>query len=131
LIYGLYDSAPPRRWWLYGWLASVPVIIAGLHRPVFIDPMFNHFEPLEAKQPRLLPEIEKVMQRGGLTIERSRMFEMQASDKVTTYNAYVTGIGASKRVVVWDNTSKDLTMPETLFVFGHEWATMCCIMCGS
>jgi Zn-dependent protease with chaperone function len=48
------------------------------------------------------------------------MFEMRASDKVTTYNAYVTGIGASKRVVVWDNTSKDLTIPETLFVFGHE-----------
>ncbi len=45
---------------------------------------------------------------------------MQASDKVTTYNAYVTGIGASKRVVVWDNTSRDLTIPETLFVFGHE-----------
>ena len=60
------------------------------------------------------------MHRGGLQIERSRMFEMQASDKVTTYNAYVTGIGASKRVVVWDNTSRDLTIPETLFVFGHE-----------
>jgi Zn-dependent protease with chaperone function len=48
------------------------------------------------------------------------MFEMQASAKVTTYNAYVTGIGATKRVVVWDNTSRDLTVPETLFVFGHE-----------
>jgi STE24 endopeptidase len=123
LIYGLYLilRRSPRRWWLYGWLASVPVIVLLIFiEPVFIDPMFNHFEPLEAKQPRLLPEIEKVMQRGGLTIERSRMFEMQASDKVTTYNAYVTGIGASKRVVVWDNTSKDLTMPETLFVFGHE-----------
>ena len=32
----------------------------------------------------------------------------------------MTGIGASKRVVVWDNTSRDLTMPETMFVFGHE-----------
>ncbi len=45
---------------------------------------------------------------------------MRASEKVTTYNAYVTGIGASKRVVVWDNTARDLTIPETLFVFGHE-----------
>jgi Zn-dependent protease with chaperone function len=60
------------------------------------------------------------MQRGGLHIDRSRMFEMRASDKVTTYNAYVTGIGASKRVVVWDNTAKALTIPETMFVFGHE-----------
>jgi Zn-dependent protease with chaperone function len=48
------------------------------------------------------------------------MYEMAASEKVTTYNAYVTGLGASKRVVVWDNTSKDLTIPQTLFIFGHE-----------
>jgi Zn-dependent protease with chaperone function len=48
------------------------------------------------------------------------MFEMEASAKVTTYNAYVTGIGTTKRVVVWDNTARDLTVPETLFVFGHE-----------
>lgn len=123
LIWGLYAilRRSPRRWWLYGWLASIPVMLLLVFiQPVFIDPLFNHFEPLEAKQPRLLPELEKVMQRGGLTIERSRMFEMQASDKVTTYNAYVTGIGASKRVVVWDNTSRDLSIPETLFVFGHE-----------
>ncbi|MFN7976499.1 MAG: M48 family metalloprotease [Vicinamibacterales bacterium] len=46
---------------------------------------------------------------------------MAASDKVTTYNAYVTGIGASKRVVVWDNTSRDMTRPgDDVFVFGHE-----------
>jgi len=87
---------------------------------VLIDPLFNKFDSLEVKQPQLLPELEKVMHRGGLNIDRSRMLEMQASDKVTTYNAYVTGIGASKRVVVWDNTSKDMTIPETLFVFGHE-----------
>ena len=48
------------------------------------------------------------------------MFEMIASEKVTTYNAYVSGIGASKRVVVWDNTARELTIPQTLFVFGHE-----------
>jgi STE24 endopeptidase len=111
----------PRRWWLFGWLVSIPLMLLMVWgQPVFIDPLFNHFEPLEAKQPRLIPEIEKVLRRGGLTIERSRMFEMRASDKVTTDNAYVTGIGASKRVVVWDNTSKDLTIPETLYVFAHE-----------
>jgi Zn-dependent protease with chaperone function len=82
--------------------------------------MFNTFEPLEKKQPMLVSQIEKVTQRGGLSIPRDRMFEMEASAKVTTYNAYVTGIGATKRVVVWDNTSRDLTIPETLFVFGHE-----------
>jgi Zn-dependent protease with chaperone function len=45
---------------------------------------------------------------------------MHASDKVTTYNAYVTGFGATKRIVVWDTTARDLTLPQTLFVFGHE-----------
>jgi len=122
-VWGLYAflRRSPRRWWFYGWLASIPVVLLlVLIQPVFIAPLFNHFEPLETKQPQLLPELEKVMHRGGLSIDRSRMFEMQASEKVTTYNAYVTGIGASKRVVVWDNTSRDLTIPETLFVFGHE-----------
>jgi len=88
--------------------------------PVILDPMFNKFEPLEKTQPQLVSEIEKVTQRGGLDIPRDHMFEMEASEKVTTYNAYVTGIGATKRVVVWDNTSRDMTIPETLFVFGHE-----------
>jgi Zn-dependent protease with chaperone function len=96
------------------------VLLLLLIGPIVIAPLFNTFAPLEAKQPALVPELEKVIARGGLSVERSRMFEMQASEKVTTYNAYVTGIGASKRVVVWDNTSRDLTVPETLFVFGHE-----------
>jgi len=123
LIWGLYAilRRSPRRWWFYSWLASIPVVLLlVLIQPIFIDPLFNKFASLEDKQPQLLAQIEKVMQRGGLSIERSRMFEMQASDKVTTYNAYVTGIGASKRVVVWDNTSRDMTIPETMFVFGHE-----------
>jgi len=123
LIWGLYTLLRnfPKRWWFYGWLASIPVMLLLVFiQPMFIDPVFNKFDSLEAKQPQLLPQIERVMQRGGLSIARSRMFEMQASDKVTTYNAYVTGIGASKRVVVWDNTARDLSVPETLFIFGHE-----------
>lgn len=123
LVWGLYVilRRSPKRWWFYCWLASLPVVLLLVFiQPIFIDPLFETFEPLEIKQPQLLPELERVMQRGGLHIDRSRMFEMRASDKVTTYNAYVTGIGASKRVVVWDNTAKALTIPETMFVFGHE-----------
>jgi STE24 endopeptidase len=48
------------------------------------------------------------------------MFEMKASEKLNSLNAYVTGIGASKRVVVWDTTMQKMTTPEILFVFGHE-----------
>jgi Zn-dependent protease with chaperone function len=111
----------PRLWWFYFWLISLPVIVLLVFAaPMIIDPLFNKFEPLEKNQPQLVEQIEKVVQRGGLTIPRSRMYEMMASKKVTTINAYVTGFGASKRVVVWDNTIKDMTIPETLFVFGHE-----------
>ena len=111
----------PQRWWLYFWLLTLPFAVLLIFvAPVILDPMFNSFEPLEKTQPQLVEEIEKVTQRGGLNIPRDHMFEMNASAKVTTYNAYVTGIGATKRVVVWDNTSHDLTVPETLFVFGHE-----------
>jgi Zn-dependent protease with chaperone function len=111
----------PQRWWFYFWLLTLPFLVLLIFvTPIILDPMFNTFEPLEKKQPMLVSQIEKVTQRGGLSIPRDRMFEMEASAKVTTYNAYVTGIGATKRVVVWDNTSRDLTIPETLFVFGHE-----------
>jgi STE24 endopeptidase len=58
--------------------------------------------------------------RGGLAIPPSRMFEMKASEKLNSLNAYVSGFGGSKRVVVWDTTLQKLTTPETLFVFGHE-----------
>ena len=111
----------PERWWFYFWLLTLPFLVLLIFvAPVILDPMFNKFEPLDKTQPQLVSAIEEVTHRGGLDIPRDRMFEMEASEKVTTYNAYVTGIGATKRVVVWDNTSRDMTVPETLFVFGHE-----------
>jgi STE24 endopeptidase len=111
----------PRRWWLWFWALSVPcVLFIFFLSPILIDPMFNHFDPLEQRHPGLVQEIEKVVHAGGLTIPRSQIFEMRASDKVNTFSAYVTGIGASKRIVVWDNTVKNLTVPQTLYVFGHE-----------
>ena len=111
----------PQRWWLWFWFISIPAVVFIVFiSPVVIEPMFNHFDPLEPRQPQLVEAIEKVTKRGGLTIPRDRMYEMRASDKVTTLNAYVSGLGASKRVVVWDNTIKDMTIPQTLYVFGHE-----------
>jgi STE24 endopeptidase len=123
LVLGLYAiiRRSPRRWWLYFWLLTMPVVVFLVFlAPVVLDPIFNTFAPLEQKQPQLIEPLQRVVARGGLEIPRSRMFEMEASEKVTTYNAYVTGIGATKRVVVWDNTARDMTVPETVFVFGHE-----------
>jgi len=111
----------PRRWWFYTWLIAVPFVIFLIFlAPLVIDPLFNKFEPLDKSNPQLVDAIEQVTKRGGLEIPRDRMFLMKASEKVTTLNAYVTGFGPSKRVVVWDTTIKNASTPETLFVFGHE-----------
>jgi len=111
----------PRRWWFWSWLIAVPFIVFLVFiAPVIIDPLFNKFEPLDKSNPQLVDAIQKVTQRGGLDIPRDRMFLMKASEKVTTLNAYVTGFGPSKRVVVWDTTIQKASTPETLFVFGHE-----------
>jgi STE24 endopeptidase len=111
----------PRRWWFYTWLIAVPFFIFLIFlEPLVIDPLFNKFEPLDKSNPQLVDAIQKVTQRGGLEIPRDRMFLMKASEKVTTLNAYVTGFGPSKRVVVWDTTIQKASTPETLFVFGHE-----------
>jgi STE24 endopeptidase len=111
----------PRRWWFYFWLASIPILLALFFlQPMVIDPLFYKFTPLETVQPVLLSEMQKVVRRGGMEIPADRMFVMNASSKQTGLNAYVTGFGASKRVVVWDNTIAKATVPETLFVFGHE-----------
>ncbi len=111
----------PRRWWFYFWLASLPIIVFVLFiSPVVLDPLFNKFEPLAPKNPTLAAALHRVTKRAGVEIPESRMFEMKASEKLTVYNAYVTGIGATKRIVVWDNTERDMTVPETMFVFGHE-----------
>ena len=82
--------------------------------------MFNKFEPLTDHHPELVEQIERVVHRAGMDIPPSRMFEMKASEKTNELNAYVTGFGSSKRVVVWDTTTRHMTTPQTLFVFGHE-----------
>jgi len=111
----------PRRWWFYFWLIAQPILLLiFVVSPMIIAPLFNKFEPLEKNNAQLVEAIEKVTQRGGLAIPRERMFLMKASEKTNELNAYVTGFGPSKRVVVWDTTIQKASTPETLFVFGHE-----------
>ncbi len=120
LLYILIRRSP-GRWWFYAWVAILPIMVFFMFLiPVVIDPIFNKFEPLEKSHADLVQAIEKVTARVGLDIPPDRMFLMKASEKVTTANAYVTGIGATKRVVVWDTTTQQMTIPQTLFVFGHE-----------
>jgi Zn-dependent protease with chaperone function len=111
----------PRRWWLLFWTCALPIFFFVFFiSPWFIDPLFYKYEPLDKTNPELVTAIEKITQRAGLSIPRDRMFLMRASEKSNQINAYVTGVGASKRVVVWDNTINKTSQNETLFIFGHE-----------
>jgi STE24 endopeptidase len=111
----------PRRWWFYFWLTALPVLLFFFFiSPWFIDPLFNHFEPLANEHPQLVGAIENLTQRAGVPIPANRIFLMRASEKTNAINAYVTGIGASKRVVLWDTTISKTTPDEVLFVVGHE-----------
>jgi STE24 endopeptidase len=110
-----------QRWWFYFWLCTIPILLFVFFiSPWVIDPLFYKFEALQPKQPELVAALENVVQRAGMNIPPDRMFLMQASEKTKALNAYVTGFGASKRVVVWDTTIRNMNSAETAFVFGHE-----------
>ena len=111
----------PRRWWLLSWLPLVFVLLVlTVIWPVVIEPLFNKFEPLSNQHPGLVASIEKLTKRAGVPVPPERMFLELASKKTNAINAYVTGIGASKRVVVWDTLIQKTSSDETLFVVGHE-----------
>jgi Zn-dependent protease with chaperone function len=120
VLYALMRHSP-RRWWLWFWIITLPVEVAAVFViPVVIDPMFNHFTPLGNTDPALVDQLERVAARGHLHIPPSRMYVMNASAKVTGPNAYVTGFGASKRIVVWDTTLRELPIDDILGTYGHE-----------
>lgn len=120
ILYGTIRTSP-KRWWFYFWLATLPLILAVIFiQPLVIDPMFHKFEPLQKKDPALTAELEKMVQRAGEKIPPERMFWMGAGEKTTELNAYVTGFGASKRIVVWDTTIAKMNTPQIVYVAGHE-----------
>lgn len=110
----------PRRWWLLFWAFTVPITVFGIFAMPYIEPIFNHYEPLAKTHPELVAKLEQVAQKGHMDIPPERMFLMQASAKTTTLNADVEGFGHSKRVVVWDTSITTATPDEILFIFGHE-----------
>jgi STE24 endopeptidase len=120
LLYQLLRRSP-RRWWLYFWLAMLPISLAlVVASPYVIDPLFNHYRPLASENPALVESIARLTQRAGVPIPPERIFLMEASQKTNTLNAYVAGLGPSKRVVLYDNTIRKMTSDETLFIIGHE-----------
>jgi Zn-dependent protease with chaperone function len=111
----------PERWWFWFWIPTMASVLFGVFlSPILVDPLFNKFEPLEKRDAALVAQLEKVVARSGVNVPPNRMFYMQASQKVTSMNAYVTGFGPSKRLVLWDTTIAASTPDELAGVFAHE-----------
>ena len=107
----------PRRWWLYTGLLAIPfIVITLLVEPIWIDPLFNKFGPM--KDQTLEAQILGLADRAG--IGGSRVFEVAKSEDTKAVNAYVTGVGGTKRIVLWDTIIAALEPRELLVVMGHE-----------
>jgi STE24 endopeptidase len=107
----------PRRWWLYAGLSTAPIAtILLVIAPVWIDPMFNDFGPMQNRT--LEQRILRLADRAG--IPGSRVYQVRKSVDTKTINAYVTGVGSTKRIVLWDTILAKLDPDEVAFVAAHE-----------
>lgn len=106
-----------RRWWLVLWFGTIPIVLLMIViQPVLLDPVFNKFEPLKNQQ--LKQELLALASRAG--IEGGNVYQVDKSKQTKTMNAYVNGIGPTKRIVMWDTLLAKMTDDEVLAVMGHE-----------
>jgi len=121
LLFNWIVRVSPRAYWVWLWAITMPLACATIIlTPLVIDPLFNKFEPLTKTHAELVDKLEKVVAKTGTNIPPDRMFLMKASEKSNGLNAYVTGMGATKRFVMWDTATDRLPDDEVMFVFGHE-----------
>jgi Zn-dependent protease with chaperone function len=107
----------PTRWWLWTGALALPFFaLVLLVVPVFIAPLFNKFGPMNDKA--LESQVLAVAAQAG--VEGARVFEVNKSVDTEKVNAYVTGVGKTKRIVLWDTLLHRLTPAQTRFVVGHE-----------
>ncbi|HUL91917.1 MAG TPA: M48 family metallopeptidase [Burkholderiales bacterium] len=104
-------------WWVAVWLVWVAFsLFVAMIVPTFIAPLFNKFSPLEDSS--LRSRIEALLAKCGF---RSRgLFVMDGSKRSSHGNAYFTGLGAAKRIVLFDTLVSRLAPPELEAVLAHE-----------
>jgi STE24 endopeptidase len=107
----------PRNWWAP---AAVLVVAYGVVTiwlyPILIDPLFNRFDKLP--DGRLRSEVLQLAKRAGVDV--GQVYRVDASRRTSAANAYVIGLGHSKRVVLYDNLIDDFTPAEVRGVVAHE-----------
>lgn len=110
-------AAGPQFWWLWVWgfFAAFSLLLMYVS-PVLIEPLFFKFEPLRGAG--LEDGIRALMARAGLEI--SRVFRVDASRRSRHSNAYFTGLGRVKRIVLFDTLLEQMEDDELLAVLAHE-----------
>jgi STE24 endopeptidase len=110
-------QASPNGWWLWVWgfLALVTLLLMYLS-PVLIEPLFFKFQPLQKHE--LAERVKAVMSEAGLQIDRVQ--QVDASRRSKHSNAYFTGIGRVKRIVLFDTLLEQMNDDEIIGVLAHE-----------
>src|SRR3954453_7132636 len=107
----------PRSWWLPGSAAIVGLsALLAFASPVVIDPLFNKFEPLPDGP--LRGEVLELARHAQVDV--GQVFRVDASRRTTATNAYVWGLGRTKRVVLYDTLIRDYPDDEVRSVVAHE-----------
>lgn len=107
----------PRAWWIPGSVLAVGFATASIYLgPVVLDPVFNRFTALPEGRTR--GDVLALAREAGVDV--GQVYEVDASRRTTASNAYVTGLGRTKRVVLYDNLLEDFTRDEVRLVVAHE-----------
>ena len=107
----------PRHWWIPGSVAIVGLsTLMVFLAPVVIDPLFNKFEPLP--EGRLRSEVLDLAHKADVNV--GQVYRVDASRRTTATNAYVWGIGGTKRVVIYDTLIRDYPDDQVRSVVAHE-----------
>jgi STE24 endopeptidase len=116
LLVGLARRAP-RAWWAWAAGAAAALVIAGSFLwPVFIEPAFNSFTPMAAGP--LRSDLLALAERNGTPVDD--VLVADASRRTTSLNAYVSGFGSTRRIVVYDTVLRSLPDDQIESVVAHE-----------
>ena len=107
----------PQNWWLWVWgFMALFSLFMMFISPYVIEPLFNKFEPVV--EDGLEDEIRSMMEMAGLKV--GRVMQMDASRRSKHSNAYFTGIGKVKRIVLFDTLIRQMSHGEIVAVLAHE-----------
>lgn len=107
----------PNYWWIWVWGFFLIFSLFMMYiSPYVIEPLFNKFTPIE--ETGLEDRIKNLMQK--VSIKVSRVFKMDASKRSRHTNAYFSGIGKVKRIILYDTLLEKMEHDEILAVLAHE-----------